>query len=1118
MADFEDIILRFTAQDEEGKKALEEFAALLAAVGQEDANPEVDVKGLGKAELDLGKLVALLKVVDDTKAEPVIRPKTDEGRRAIKLFSDALQEIERFNVDIRPEVDLQPLKDAEEEVTRLQRKLSRQKNSLEKFSGSDQFTRAGGKIRSGKIRETRKELDDALAKVAELKAAASSDFKVTMNTLQARANLDLLRTHLNELAKLVVSPEVNLDDDQAQRTAARIRAVMAEITRLRATAEVDIHTETFQRKMTELRTELKSISADVVRPTIDLQGGEAAEGTIGDVVGLLELLGAMEANPNMDVHGAAAALGDIGAVAIALKELDNQNVDVDIHVKGRIERLGGILGAVKLGFKNAQEAATGFAGSIGRVGVSIGPFAAALGPALIAALALIGGYIVALIGGLAALAASAILAAGAIGALAVALAAALGPAALLGIAFFAGLTKVIQAYQAQQQAKLQKQQQAIQGNQQEVASMRAIADATQALGRAQDDLSQATLDANREMQDSYEAVRDAVRDLAHAELDRDRAQLGIKQAQLNLKKLQDELGLTGNKISDMFKKFTDVDIDFSPKKVAGLLKNVGLDPQDQLDVAGAILDVREAKLREKDATDGVRDSEVNLARAREDNLRFQKLGIKASQRYASALLAVSDAQKALNRALEDKNVAASQSKALALTQQLSKQQRTTLRLINRVMDSLKGGFDFVLSPVWVAFDNILRRIPRFLRKIGPAIARLGAALGGALSAIGSALTSPAAAAAISAFANAMATMAGPIARIIIDVMQILTRVALEALPYLVDFVQKAADAFDRWNAWAQKPGNIAGIIDALVENLKIWLDIAKQLGRIFIGFLISANGPGQDFAKWIRDALKHMADLLLTKKGRKELTDFLDHAWHVARDTAKALADISRLLAAMAPIIDKITPVVVLFLDTLTLGATNLGTAFKIAKTNLAIIWTAWKAYMKAVPGKVIGALWDVIRATVKFRIDLFKAGVHLGVSLAKGIIKGIKDNLNPAGKSPLKNLLWGPLVTGPLKILGIKSPSTVWADMGKNLVLGLEQGITKNVTGLGKLVDASLTIPLVTGPTKAMKNVGKVAPAHQTSTTDQTNNFYITSPAGHAPDEESLISQIDRRLKRLGR
>lgn len=1063
MADFQDVILRFTAQDEEAKDALRDFAALLAAVGQEDANPEVEIDGIGRAELDLGKLITLLKAVDSTKAEPVIRPKTEAGRRAIGLMAQTLREMEDFEAEIRVEVDTTDLKDAQDQVDRLSRKLRRQKKNLADFTGSDQFTQAGGRVRASRVRTTQKELDEALEKVRVLREAAGGGIDVKMNTLQARAQLDLLHRHLRDLEKLVVDPEVKLETTQAERAASRIRAVFIEITRLKGTAEVDVHSEKFQLKMAELRREIASVQAEIMRPTIELQGGESAKETIGDVAEFLALLGAMEADPSLDVHGAAKALGDIGAVAIALKDLEGRNVDVDVHVKGRIERLGGVLGAIKHGFGEAQEAATGFAGSIGRVGVSFGPFAAKLGPALLVLLASIGAFLLLLVGAFAALASSAILAAGALATFVAALAAMAGPGLVLFLAVASRLTAILTALKAREQARVQQQQQAVASDHQRAASLRAIQDAVRNLEQAQDNLAQATIQANREMEDSYERVKDAVRDLEHAEISRDRAKLGLERAKLELKQFREELALTGEDIGDMFDKATDVDLRFDTSAISKAMAGSGISAEDQLTLKDKILDVREAKLRERDATDGLHDSEVELARAREDNAEFIRKGIRASSQYVAALEAVEDAQRAVARAHEDKKMLAAQAKSIVLTQELSEEEERVLKLFEKIRDAFRISLKPAIDPIFDALIDTLGGIPGLLAGIAPGMQALGDAVATMIRSVGGALISPKNINAFNDFAKAAAKLTGPVSRGLIALFDIFIEIAKAALPFLLDMAEKFADRLTDWAEWAGKGTNMRDLVARMVDSLRIWLDVAFQLSRVFIGFLDAAAGPGDKLAISLANSLKSLADFLNSDVGKEKVTEWLTLAAATARDTADAVEAIVDGMIKMGPAVSK---AITALSDFVTFSSTAFP-AIKLAANPTFKLFDLLFRTLKTLWDWLQGHnIKDAIEENLPEAADLYNKMYDLAGDLWDGFVDGL-EHFKDARKKDIENIFKS-ITNSALHIFIVRSPSKVFRNIGEKLTEGLILGMS----GMQSALDENLKIPTLKAAVAATSNI----------------------------------------------
>jgi len=918
MADFEDIILRFAADDEEGKTALEELGALLAALGLEEANPEVDIHGVARSELDLAKLLTALQALD------------------------------------------------------------------------------------------------------------------TMN----------------------VTPDVN--------------------------------------------------------PQVDVDGIVEAQAQLTELASALLLIGAEHADPTVEVHGVAQALLQVSAVAQSLNDLDRKDVDVDLIVRrGRLGELTHTLTTLRNGFGGLQESVAGVGSTLGRVGVNFGAFSARLGPAIIVVITLLGSLVLSLVGGLAALASSAILAAGALAALGVGLLATLGPGLLLAIALATRLTAILQALAARQQAKLQKQQSVVQGNQQEEQSLRAIADAQESLDRAQSNLADATLQANREMADSYERVRDAVLALSHAELDRESAKLGLERARLELDKFREDLRLGGDDITKMFKKFTDVSIDFDPSSLNSLVTGSGIaDREDRLHLKELILAVRQAKLQEKDATDGLSDAETELTRAQQDNLKFRQQGILASKQYVSALQSVADAEKSLARARQDKVSLAAQAKAVALTEQLSKKEEHVLTLLEKIRDAFKEAMSGVINPIWDALVEILKQVPGLLKAIAPGMRVLGEAIGAVIRAFGGEVLKPKNLAAFNLFTVAAARLSTSVGRGLIALFKIFANVARAIMPTLLDLASKFADKLDEWAAWTGKGDNLDKVIQVLVDNLMIWLQIAGQLARVFIGFLTSANGPGQKLATSLLNALTNLADMLSTVEGRKEFTKFLERSANTTISVANALKDIVVTLAALAPLVEILIKPFTIFFDIVARGAASTDEAFKIVTKSVKLLFTAVTLRATKLPGVILGALEDAFLTGLEFIKHMYQ----LGKDLANGLLNGIKDVL----KSPiLKHSLLGPLLTIPKKLFKIGSPSKVWADMGKDLMDGMILGLNSKASALGATVDASLIVPTVKTPQRTIKSAGNAVPVSH-GVGKQENNINITVPGGGSPDEEALAASIERKLRRI--
>jgi hypothetical protein len=114
----------------------------------------------------------------------------------------------------------------------------------------------------------------------------------------------------------------------------------------------------------------------------------------------------------------------------------------------------------------------------------------------------------------------------------------------------------------------------------------------------------------------------------------------------------------------------------------------------------------------------------------------------------------------------------------------------------------------------------------------------------------------------------------------------------------------------------------------------------------------------------------------------------------------------------------------------------------------------------------IVHFLNGVADAIDKYEPQIIKAGVRIGEAIVNGMIQGIGN----IGGQLLKKV--GDLITSlpkkGLKLLGIKSPSTVFREIGENIVLGLSVGIdntadtaTTSIEDMvGSMVDTMNTIP----------------------------------------------------------
>jgi len=104
----------------------------------------------------------------------------------------------------------------------------------------------------------------------------------------------------------------------------------------------------------------------------------------------------------------------------------------------------------------------------------------------------------------------------------------------------------------------------------------------------------------------------------------------------------------------------------------------------------------------------------------------------------------------------------------------------------------------------------------------------------------------------------------------------------------------------------------------------------------------------------------------------------------------------------------------------------------------------------------VVDTIIQVLEAITAKIPDIIQAGIDVVIGLIDGLSKGLVDNA-PRIRDALLNLMLS-LLEAVLAFFGIHSPSTVFADIGLNLILGLIEGIWNMLSSLLSCVTSVFT------------------------------------------------------------
>ena len=211
---------------------------------------------------------------------------------------------------------------------------------------------------------------------------------------------------------------------------------------------------------------------------------------------------------------------------------------------------------------------------------------------------------------------------------------------------------------------------------------------------------------------------------------------------------------------------------------------------------------------------------------------------------------------------------------------------------------------------------------------------------------------------------------------------------------------------------------LVGVITGLVSAAP---QLVAAVPGIISGFVdaIAANGPtllssGQQLLQMVSTGIVEGFPVIL-ENGTTLLTNLID-------GIMSALPD---LIARLPEIITGITNFI----------SENLP---NIVNSGIQILKSLITGIINAIPS-LVSALPQIINAIVNGIKSLMGSIVNVGKNIVEGIWQGIQ-NMATWIKNKVKNFFGG-IVDSVKGLLGIHSPSTVFADMGRNMALGMGEG-----------------------------------------------------------------------------
>lgn len=329
-----------------------------------------------------------------------------------------------------------------------------------------------------------------------------------------------------------------------------------------------------------------------------------------------------------------------------------------------------------------------------------------------------------------------------------------------------------------------------------------------------------------------------------------------------------------------------------------------------------------------------------------------------------------------------------------------------------------GGIAVAAGPVLTVFGNIVTAVG----KISGGIASLVGIVGKAGS----------------AFSGLFAILAAnPIAAVIASVAALAAGIIVlwhtnEDFRNAVGAIWEAIKGFfvNAWEAIQAAWGSAGEFFGGVVDGIK---GVFDGIGEFLGGLFTAAWEMVQDAWETATEFFSGIADGI--HEAFEAVTSFLGDAFRAAWDAVSAVWDSAT--GFFGDILDNIS------------GAAKkageaVGKAFKGALDAVKKAWDDAISFFSGIAQKIVGAFSDI-------------GGKFLDIG--RNIVDGIKNGISNAWSSFMSwlNGKVGGIVQGVKNMLGIHSPSTVFAGIGENMALGLISGWDDEYNGIKRKIESGL-------------------------------------------------------------
>ncbi len=272
-----------------------------------------------------------------------------------------------------------------------------------------------------------------------------------------------------------------------------------------------------------------------------------------------------------------------------------------------------------------------------------------------------------------------------------------------------------------------------------------------------------------------------------------------------------------------------------------------------------------------------------------------------------------------------------------------------------------------------------------------------------------------------ALSQAMPVVIEAVREVVPAVMEVVTTILPSLLQAIVEVIAAIA---------AEIPSLVLQLVPVIIDLTPRIVEAGLQM---FLGIVQALTETGPGLMDKVTEVIFTVANMLVDYAPQ-----ILEASLRLFMAIAQALLErLPDIISRLGELLGSVARTIIEFAPDLLMAAAQL---------FMMIVQAAVESV-----GAVIEAVAGIGRAILDGIGGFFREVYEAGANLIRGFIQGIADNVAGVGRAIMDGI--GGAIEGAKRLLGISSPSKVFAEIGKNTMLGLEGGIEGEMSGLERVV-----------------------------------------------------------------